>query len=550
MTRSPLDRVALLSTAPHGVETTRRLILQLAVSGALSERHQREQRPPLIVSSDSLTLGPIRPHLVPETWVWAPLSALGQIVGGGTPSAGESSFWAESGRGIPWVTPADLNGLTRKYVRRGRRDISPSGLANSSAQMLPAGTVLFSSRAPIGYVAIAESEIATNQGFKSCVPGPLVTSEYLYWYLKWCAPLVDATAPGTTFREVSGGAVGKVLVAVPPLQEQHRIVAKVDELMALCDRLEARQQDAEAAHARLVQALLDSLTQARDADEFQACWHRVACQPEAVFTTEASIDDLEHAVLEWAISGRMTQAGSAEDARADLAAVRQERAHYLSPAKLKKHDADASEVYWACPYELPECWAWVSLAAVVLQITDGTHHTPTYVDEGTPFISVKDLNGETVSFEDCRHIPHEEHVAINERCNPERGDILICRIGTLGRPTIVDTDRAFSIFVSVGLLKMPKSVGLSEYLHLVLRSPLAYRQYDRIKAGGSHTNKLNLGDIPKIMVPLPPANERAEILKVVREVSGLCSQLRARIAAARYKHAQLAEALVAQAVAA
>lgn len=360
---------------------------------------------------------------------------------------------------------------------------------------------------------------------------------------------VMAEQVGVSREGLSVAKLSEFKIPLPPLAEQHRIVAKLDELMALCDRLEARQQDAEAAHARLVHALLEGLTQARDAGEFHACWQRLAGQLEGVFTTEASIEDLERAVLELAISGRLTRAGSAGDVSADLAAVRQERARNLSPAKLKKHDADAVEVYWACPFGLPERWAWVSLAAVVLQITDGTHHTPTYIDDGTPFISVKDLDGETVSFEDCRRIPHEEHVAINQRCNPERGDILICRIGTLGRPTIVDTDRAFSIFVSVGLLKMPKSIELAEYVHLVLRSPLAYRQYDRVKAGGSHTNKLNLEDIPKIMVPLPPAEERAEILAVVREVLGLCSLLRSRIAAARAKHAQLAEALVAQAVA-
>ncbi len=143
-------------------------------------------------------------------------------------------------------------------------------------------------------------------------------------------------------------------------------------------------------------------------------------------------------------------------------------------------------------------------------------------------ISVKDINGKTVSFNDCKYISENEHEQINARCNPQRGDILLCRIGTLGRPTIVDTDQRFSLFVSVGLLKLPKTQEISRYLHLALSSPFLAAQFDKIKAGGSHTNKLNLGDIPSLLIPLPPLPEQSRIVAKVEALMALCDRLEAQ----------------------
>src|SRR5690606_35514368 len=105
---------------------------------------------------------------------------------------------------IPWITPADLSGYTEKYIERGRRNITEKGLNGSSARLMPEGTVLFSSRAPIGYVAIARNPVSTNQGFKSFVPHDGVDPEYLYYYLKRAKELALKLASGTTFPEISG----------------------------------------------------------------------------------------------------------------------------------------------------------------------------------------------------------------------------------------------------------------------------------------------------------------------------------------------------------
>jgi len=122
------------------------------------------------------------------------------------------------------------------------------------------------------------------------------------------------------------------------------------------------------------------------------------------------------------------------------------------------------------------------------------------------------VNGE-IDFSDVKYITEEEHRRISKRCKVEKGDILICRIGTLGKPILVETDKEFSIFVSLGLIKYKKNIVYGYYLRYFLDSPEAYKQYEKIKAVGSHTHKLNLRDIPKILIPIPFKNGKPDLEK-------------------------------------
>jgi len=257
------------------------------------------------------------------------------------------------------------------------------------------------------------------------------------------------------------------------------------------------------------------------------------------------IKKLRELILELAMRGKLVpQDPSDEPARELLKRVAEEKARLEADGKIKKQKTLAAIAEDDHHFELPSSWEWASTAALTLLITDGTHHTPTYINSGIPFISVKDIDGATIIFDNCKYISQEEHVAINSRCNPEHGDILLCRIGTLGRPTIVDTKVPFSLFVSVGLLKLPKETEISRYFHCALSSPLMYRQYDQIKAGGSHTNKLNLGDIPRLLVPVPPLAEQHRIVAKVDELMALCDILETRQAGAESAHAEMIQALL------
>lgn len=266
------DRVA---DAPEALPRLRRFILDLAVRGKLVPQDPNDEPASGLLKQIaaqktrqwasgkirrrrdlSNTGNPNAPFDLPTSWRWCRLDAVGVIVGGGTPSAADPENFLEPGKGFPWLTPADLGRQSNLYVMRGARDLSPRGLQSSSATMMPTGTVLFSSRAPIGYVAIAANPIATNQGFKSIVPYVADCSRFIAVVMQAFAPDIDANAPGTTFKEVSGKIIARVPLPLPPLAEQHRIVSRVDELMAVCDRLEAALAVRDEARSRLLDALL------------------------------------------------------------------------------------------------------------------------------------------------------------------------------------------------------------------------------------------------------------------------------------------------------
>jgi len=180
---------------------------------------------------------------LPVGWDLATLSDVGEIVSGGTPSTTVSEYWNGD---INWISPVDLSGYAGKYISKGKKSITVLGLQKSSAKLMPKGSVLFSSRAPIGYVAIAADELSTNQGFKSIIPGKSIFNEYLYYFLKFAKKQAEDLASGTTFKEISLTNFAKIQIPLPPLAEQHRIVAKIEELFSNLDkgieRLKAAQQ--------------------------------------------------------------------------------------------------------------------------------------------------------------------------------------------------------------------------------------------------------------------------------------------------------------------
>jgi type I restriction enzyme S subunit len=172
---------------------------------------------------------------VPQSWAWASIGEIAEVVGGGTPDTKDAAA-NFSVAGIPWLTPADLTGYKDTYISRGARDLSEVGYKNSSAKLMPPGTVLFSSRAPIGYCVIASNEISTNQGFKSFILNGSLSPEYLRHYLIASVDYARSKSSGTTFQELSGSRAAELAVPIAPNSEQRRIVAKVDSLSATSKR--------------------------------------------------------------------------------------------------------------------------------------------------------------------------------------------------------------------------------------------------------------------------------------------------------------------------
>ncbi len=174
--------------------------------------------------------------MIPKGWEVGKIEDLGKVVGGGTPSKKREEFFTENG--IPWITPKDLSNNKDKFIMHGALDITEEGLKGSSAKLMPKGTVLFSSRAPIGYIAVADKEVSTNQGFKSIIPKSEYGTEFTYQVLKNKTEMIISRASGSTFKEISGSGLKSIELVLPKrvvVHEFNEIAGSLSKKIKVCE---------------------------------------------------------------------------------------------------------------------------------------------------------------------------------------------------------------------------------------------------------------------------------------------------------------------------
>lgn len=201
------------------------------------------------------------------TWNKMKISDIAEVIGGGTPSTGDSIYWGEE---IPWLTPKDLSGYKKRYISKGSRSLSKVGLKNCSAKILPKGSILLTSRAPIGYLAIAEDNLCTNQGFKSLVLKEEYDSKFIYYLLKKNIDYIINMSSGSTFAEISGGQVKNLEFDIPDLETQQKI-AKV--LSAIDDKIELNNSINNNLEQQ-AQAIFKQIFSDISEDDLPSNWHK------------------------------------------------------------------------------------------------------------------------------------------------------------------------------------------------------------------------------------------------------------------------------------
>jgi type I restriction enzyme, S subunit len=302
------------------------------------------------------------------------------------------------------------------------------------------------------------------------------------------------------------------VVPVPPLAEQHRIVAKVDELMALCDRLEARKQDAEAAHTRLVQVLLDSLTQARDTEEFQASWERVVGQFEVLFTTEQSVDKLWRAVLDLAANGRLV-AGDAKAPQRPISAL------------------------------------------LISDTLNGCSQKPQDTADGTPILRISAATGSQdfiVDERDHKWVTLTDGELRKFRLEPN--DLLACRFN--GNLHYVG---AFALYRGVTFadqvfpdklirFRVNPALALPDYVRFIMNASPARAQIESFCATTVGNIGISATNLKTVRIRVPDVQEQRRIVDLLSVLLSACSQLMAKITAARTIHSDVAKTLVSEAL--
>jgi len=558
-----------LAAADDGVAKLRELILLLAVQGKLASQSVRDQSAELLlaqIDSEKTRLvasGRIKrdkslpeflaeemPWIVPRSWAWVRLGKLGQIVGGGTPKSDEPAMWAPPT--VPWLTPADLYGLKDKHIERGRRNISEEGLKSSSAQMLPERAVLFSSRAPIGYVAIASAPLATNQGFKSCVPHLSALADYLYWFLRFSAKGIDAAASGTTFKEISGGEFSKVLVPLPPLAEQRRIVARVEELMKLCDALEQSGRLADEQHVRLTSTLFDALAASESAHALAENWQRIAEHFDLLLDRPEAIDAFEQATIQLAVCGLLvSQVAEDETASPLLDRVRVEQGRLKSTGQARANVSASPLADNELPFAIPNSWRWVRFGELIDASEAGW--SPSCESGPRAGTAWGVLKVSAVSWGQFRAHENKElpkNLEPRQEFEVRDGDFLISRANTaeLVARSVVVSNPEPHLMLSDKIIRLRLSRLVERQFFNLVNNSCTAREYYAANASGTSSSMKNVGRhvILNMPVPVPPVAEQRRIVARVEELRRLCAQLRERIVQARRTQSQLADALVAE----
>ena len=234
--------------------------------------------------------------------------------------------------------------------------------------------------------------------------------------------------------------------------------------------------------------------------------------------------DLKNALLQEAVQGKLVpQIASEGNAKDLLEEIKKEKAKLVKEGKLKKEKPLPEITEEDIPFDIPENWCWCRLGEIVNKLTDGTHRTPKYVEKGIPFLSVRNLSSGKIDFENTKYITPEEHKELYARCNPEKGDMLLTKVGTTGIPVINDSDIEFSLFVSVALIKFNHDLLDEKFFLYLLQSPLVQEQAKENTRGVGNKNWV-MDAIANTLLALPPLAEQKRIVDAIEKFMPLIEE--------------------------
>ena len=391
-------------------------------------------------------------------------------------------------------------------------------------------------------------DCAIGRSVAAIRPSQKILTEYLYISLVPFTIKLRQNSRGSAQGVIGKAELSAVKIRVPPLAEQHRIITKVDELMALCDQLEQETEASLGAHQTLVETLLNALTSAADHAQFTSAWQRIAGHFDTLFTTEESIAQLKQTILQLAVMGKLVpQDPNDEPASELLKKIAAEKAMLVKEVKIKKDKPLPPISDNEVPFELPDGWAFCRLQEAI-DVRDGTHDSPKDATGAKtyPLVTSKNFINGGIDFDSARRISEEDHLEISKRSLVEVDDILFSMIGgNIGNQVMVRDSRPFSV-KNVALFKyFLKSATYPRFFYLYTQELAAKLQN---QASGGAQPFVALGYLRNLVLALPPITEQELIAAKVDELMALCEQLKSRLSDAQTTQLHLADALVERAI--
>lgn len=545
----------------YGINKLRELILELAVHGKLvaqdpndepaltllkkaaKEKAQlvKEKRIKKFKKTDAITAEEI-PFTAPAGWSWTRLQNIGHDWGQKKP---DSDF-----------TYIDVGSINKEQgIVATPSVLTPNEAPSRARKLVKEDTVIYSTVRPyLLNIAIIdktfEPEPIASTAFAIIHPLSGITSGFVYHYLRSPTFInyVESCQTGMAYPAINDKKFFSGLIPIPPLAEQKRIIAKVDELMQLCDQLEQQAESSIEAHATLVEVLLNTLTDSTDADELKQNWSRLADNFDIIFTTEQSIEALKQTILQLAVMGKLVpQNPDGEPASVLLEKIEEEKQRLIESGAIKKDKSLFLIPDEKKPFSLPTNWEWCLLGNIC-HIERGGSPRPiksflTDDPNGLNWIKIGDTDqgGKYINSTEQKIKP--EGLSKTRKVYP--GDFLLTNSMSFGRPYITNIEGC----IHDGWLRIhPPNEINKDFLYILLSSPYVFTSF-KSSAAGAVVQNLNSDKVRQLLIALPPIAEQMLIASKVDELMQICDQLKEQLQQSQQTQVKLTDALVDQALA-
>ena len=535
----------------YGVDRLRELILDLAVRGKLISQNMKDEPAAELLKKIAVERARLAkagvtwkrkasesdsedaPYAIPDGWVWTRIADIGHDWGQMEPSGN--------------FTYVDVGSIDQRAgIIRSPSVLSASEAPSRARKIVKKGTVIYSTVRPyLLNIAIVDQDFdpepIASTAFAIVHPFEGVAASFLYRYLR-SAPFiayVEECQTGIAYPAINDKQFFSAWFPLPPLAEQQRIVAKVDELMALCDALEAESAIAMAAHQVLVEALLATLTTSTDEADLRASWARMEAHFDTLFNTVESIEAFKQTIFELAVRGRLV-AQNAEDEPVQMPEFRQ-------VSQSSDWDEKVFQ-YGKSRFELPPNWEIGPLAQVSSHIVDCPHTTPKWTEEGELCVRTNQIKPRWLNLSQPNYVSVETYNERIERLKPTEGDILYIREGgILGVGCRIPKDVRLCLGQRSMLIRCNRVIS-SRFMEVLLNSPYLVELAKHWTTGGA-APRVNMSTVRGYPIPTPPLAEQDRIVAKVDELMMLCHLMKADLTGSAQTKRHIADAITERATA-
>ncbi|MDQ9037234.1 restriction endonuclease subunit S [Acinetobacter seifertii] len=560
--KSGRGRSSNSSNSIYGVQKLRELILELAVTGRLTNQKKDEDAKELlscllaeraelikqkkIRNSKVNSIDKSQFHVdIPDNWEVCNLGSISKKL-----TDGSHNPPANNGSGFPMLSSQNINDSKIDFENPSRF-VDQSGFEIENARTdIKTGDVLLTIVGTIGRSAVVPQQAPKFVLQRSVAVIQTGINPYylsLYFHSPLCINYFLEHGKGTAQKGIYLNKLSDLPLALPPLEEQQRIVAKVDELMQLCDQLEQQQNLSSEAHDQLVDTLLNVLINSSDVDEFQESWRRISENFDLLFTTEYSIEQLKQTILQLAIRGKLVkQDPNDEPASELLKQITKEKARLVKEGRIKKSKPLSEITDEEKSFELPSGWVYTKIADFCRPISSGsTPSADKFTHSGIPFLKVYNIRDQKIDFSYKEQFVDDEiHKGKLSRSRLYPNDVVMNIVGPpLGKIAIIPNDypewNCNQAIVFFGVL-IPE---ISEYLYTYLCEGSFLKQIELIGTAGQ--DNISVTKSQNIVMPLPPLKEQKRIVEKVSQLFSLIEQFQSLKLEVQKTKLYLADGLIA-----